>query len=194
LFLSGEKKRLIKKLEKENSDQVKALKHIQDVALISQENNLVGVGRIEGYDISHLSGKESFGAMTVFENGQPDKSEYRLFSIKKAPAGDDLRALKEVLERRFRHNEWQMPDLILIDGGKPQIDFTNEVLKSLQVNIPVVGISKYQGEDKLVFPKATKKNTKDLSESMKPVLTKIRDEAHRFSGMASRRKRRSKNK
>lgn len=190
LLLSGKKKRLLKKLEKENPDQIKALRHIQDVSLVSKENNLAaGLYRIEGYDISHLSGKESFGAMVVFTDNRPDKNEYRLFKIRKAPKSDDLRALEEVLERRLNHTEWTLPDLILVDGGKPQVDYLSDLFKRLNVKIPLVGLSKYKDKDKLVFQKLTKKSAKDLIRSMKPVLVKVRDEAHRFSGKASRRKR-----
>jgi len=126
--------------------------------------------------------------MVVFANGEADNSQYRLFKIKEAPASDDLRALAEVLERRFEHKEWQFPDFILIDGGKPQIDFVSKVLEARHINIPFVGISKYAG-DKLVFSKKTKKTFRQMVENMKPILLKVREEAHRFAIKASRRKR-----
>jgi excinuclease ABC subunit C len=145
--------------------------------------------RIEAYDISHLSGKETFGAMVVYSDGRVDKSQYRLFKIKSAPQNDDLRALEEVILRRFEHREWNFPDLILIDGGKPQIDFISKTLEKKHLNIPLVGISKFGG-DKLVFPKKTKKSIKDLAENIKGILLKARNEAHRFCLKSSRRKRR----
>ena len=145
LLLSGKKKNLIKKLEKENPDKVKFLKHIQDVSLIFREESVsTNFYRIEGYDISHLTGKETYGAMVVFINNAADKNEYRLFKIKEAPQNDDLRALAEMISRRFRHSEWRLPNLILIDGGKPQVNFVFKFLKERNVGIPIVGVSKYK--------------------------------------------------
>jgi excinuclease ABC subunit C len=194
LFLRGEKKKLLAKLKKENPEKISALKHIQDVALIKDEigNWNLEIGnyaqRIEGYDISHLAGKETYGSMAVFVNGVPDKNQYRLFKIKEAPANDDLRALEEIITRRLRHAEWRYPDLILIDGGKPQISFISKTLKKQNINIPLVGISKF-GDDKLVFPPKIKSSSKELIRSMKNTLLKIREEAHRFAIKASRRRR-----
>lgn len=192
LFLSGKKKLLVKKLKKENPEAVKAIKHIQDVSLITKENILppYGSGRIEGYDISHLAGRETFGAMVVFENGRPDKDNYRLFKIKSAPQNDDLRALEEVILRRFKHKEWKFPDLILIDGGKPQVDFISKTIKKIHLNIPFMGISKF-GNDKIVFPRKTSRATKELISGIKKNLLSVRDEAHRFSLKSSRRSRRN---
>ncbi|MBI4120264.1 MAG: GIY-YIG nuclease family protein, partial [Parcubacteria group bacterium] len=76
--------------------------------------------RIEGYDVSNIQGKFATGAMVVFVNGNPEKDEYRKFRIRTAKTGGDIRMLKEVLARRFRHPEWQYPDLIIVDGGKAQ--------------------------------------------------------------------------
>ncbi|MCX6794374.1 MAG: GIY-YIG nuclease family protein [Candidatus Falkowbacteria bacterium] len=182
LLLSGEKKRLINKLKKDNPDKIKALKHLQDVALLTREDNLEEhkINRLEGYDISHHAGKESYGAMAVFESGEASKKEYRLFKIKEAPAGDDERALSEMLLRRFKHSEWPMPDLIMIDGGMPQISFLSRVFKANNINIPLVGISKFSG-DKLVFTPETKKPLRGLAENIKPTLLKLREEAHRFA-------------
>ncbi|MEK7635866.1 MAG: GIY-YIG nuclease family protein [Patescibacteria group bacterium] len=193
LFLKGERKKLIEKLKKENPEKIKALEHIQDVALISADqrlmtNDLRPLNRIEGYDISHLSGKEIYGSMIVFINGEPDKTQYRLFKIKNAKAGDDLAALKEMIIRRFKHKEWQFPNLILIDGGRPQVSHIEKTLKELSINISLVGISKY-AKDELIFVKNIKKSTKVMSMASKNILLKIRDEAHRFALKSSRRKR-----
>lgn len=182
LLLSGEKKRLIAKLKQENPDKIKALKHIQDVALLTREDDLGEhkINRLEGYDISHHAGKESYGSMVVFENGEANKNEYRLFKIKEAPAGDDERALSEMLLRRFKHGEWTMPDLIMIDGGTPQISFLSRVFKANNISVPLVGISKFGG-DKLVFTPESKKPLRGLAENIKPTLLKLREEAHRFA-------------
>ncbi len=182
LLLSGNKKRLLKKLIKDNPEKIKALKHLQDVSLLSREDNLEEkrLSRLEAYDISHHGGKESYGSMVVFENGEANPNEYRLFKIKEAPAGDDERALQEVLARRLKHKEWTMPDLIVIDGGSPQISFLNRFFKHNNIKVQLIGISKLAG-DKLVFPLGTKKEIKDLAENIKPTLLKAREEAHRFA-------------
>ncbi|MGB9681198.1 MAG: hypothetical protein ACPLXL_01495, partial [Minisyncoccia bacterium] len=181
LLLKGEKKRLIQKLKKENPNKILALKHLEDVALIKEEElKEERFLRIEGYDISHFFGKETVGAMVSFLNGEPDKSFYRLFKIKSSKEKDDLMALEEVLKRRFNHKEWPFPDLVLVDGGLPQVQRAKNVLRELGLEIPIVGISKYQN-DKLVFPKGLKKNLKNLIELSKNLLLKVRDEAHRFA-------------
>jgi len=186
LLLLGKKKNLLKKLQKENPDKAKFLKHIQDVSLITREENIsTNFYRIEGYDVSHLTGRETYGAMVVFTNNKPDKNNYRLFKIKEAPKNDDLRALAEVISRRFHHKEWRLPDLILIDGGKPQISFIDKILKEQRIKIPIVGISKL-GNDKLVFAPKIKKSIKKLIEINKEILLGVRDESHRFSFKASR--------
>jgi len=187
LLLKGDKKRLVKRLKTENPEQALALSHIQDVALIERSdfnNEKLGskdvVKRLECYDISHLSGKEAVGSMVVFTNGLIDKSQYRLFKIKQAPANDDLRALEEVISRRLNHKEWQYPDIIILDGGKPQVDYIFNFLSKHSTSIPLVGISKLQN-DKLVFSKNTKKSFKDLAEINKSTFLKMREEAHRFA-------------
>jgi len=146
------------------------------------------IPRVEGYDISHLYGKETYGSMVVFQNGEPKFSDYRLFKVKEAPKNDDLRALAEVISRRFRHSEWPFPNLILIDGGKPQVDYVTKILKQLKINIPVVGISKY-ANDQLVFPRGVRKSSKKFISSLKNLLLKVREEAHRFAHKASKNKR-----
>lgn len=188
LLLAGEKKRLLNRLVKENPDKARALRHLQEVSLLVREDDLSEekVNRLEGYDISHHSGKESYGAMVVFENGKPAKKEYRLFKIKTAPAGDDERALEEVLQRRFKHDTWPRPDIIMIDGGRPQINWLYRSLKKQGLNIPLVGISKLAG-DELIFTPKTKKEFKDLTTNIKPTLLKLREEAHRFANFGRQR-------
>lgn len=182
MLLRGEKNRLLKKLSKENPAAALALKHFQDVTLITREDFVVGeqkFNRIEGYDISHFAGKEVYGSMVVFTGGKPDKAQYRLFKIRTV-GNNDLDALKEMMERRLRHAEWPKPDLILIDGGKPQVDYIYKVTQQFQVAAPMLGISKLNG-DRLVFPAGTKNVFKDLAETIKRTLQGVRDEAHRFA-------------
>ena len=188
MLLSGERTRLLKQLAKENPLQEKALRHLQDVSLLMREENLETphLNRIEGYDISHLAGKDSYGSMVVFSGTEPDKAQYRLFKLQEAPGGDDERALLEVLTRRFQHAEWPMPDLIMIDGGSPQISFLTRELAKLNLRPSLVGISKFGG-DRLVFARGTKDNSKELFKNLKPVLLKVREEAHRFANFGRKR-------
>jgi len=188
LLLNGEHRKLAKKLVKENPESARAFRHLQDVSLLTREDDLgeARINRIEGYDISHLTGKESYGSMVVFENGEANKNEYRIFKIKAAPAGDDERALAEVLLRRFKHPEWALPDLIMIDGGSPQISFLSRVLSANNIVVPLVGISKFGG-DKLVLSAKAKKPLKELSDNIKPTLLKVREEAHRFANRGRKR-------
>jgi excinuclease ABC subunit C len=187
MILKGEKKRLIKDLEKNNPEKATALKQLQEVSLLSREEDLskIEISRLEGYDISHHAGKESYGAMSVMENGFEAKDQYRLFKIKDAPVGDDERALWEVLSRRFKHKEWVYPNLIMIDGGTAQISFLNKKLLENNINVPIVGISKY-GDDRLVFPSKAKKEHRLLAENIKSDLLKLREEAHRFANRGRR--------
>lgn len=163
LFFEAKKPRLIKSLEKEmklfakeqkfeDAEKVKrqifALKHIQDIALIKnkQEDFVRGETshrgfRIEAYDIAHISGKNVVGVMTVIENGELDKSQYRKFKIR-LDSNDDTLNLKEVLTRRLAHPEWRFPDLIVVDGGKGQLNTAKEVLKKAGLNIDVVSVVK----------------------------------------------------
>jgi len=188
LLLSGRRERLLEKLAKENPDQARALRHIQDVSLLERERDLEEqrLPRFEAYDISHHAGRETYGSMVVFENGEAAKDQYRLFRIKEAPAGDDERALAEVLKRRFKHREWALPDLLLIDGGSPQISFLRRVLEKENIAIPLVGLSKFGG-DRLVFPAGSSRSWRALAANIKPSLLKAREEAHRFANYGRRR-------
>jgi excinuclease ABC subunit C len=125
---------LAKKQEFEKANYIKkqlfALDHIQDVALISKEKKSNISLRIEAYDIAHLSGKNTTGAMTVWQDGELKKSEYKKFKLRGAKANrpDDPANLREILERRFNHPEWPRPEIIVVDGNQVQINVVNEVL------------------------------------------------------------------
>lgn len=188
MIFSGQKKLLLKSLSKYNPQAAAALKHINDVTLISRSelSGLPQANRIEAYDVSHFSGKETVGAMSVFVDGVPDKGNYRLFNIKTV-GNNDLLALQEMISRRLNHEEWPLPEIFLIDGGKPQIDFLTKLFAERRIARPVIGISKLAG-DRLVFSAKTSKATKELAEQLKSTLLQARDEAHRFGNMARRRK------
>ena len=197
LFLKGKKKSIIKELEKDMKtaaknmdyekaarirDRIFALKHIQDVALIQEEDlhHPEDIpARIEAYDVSNISGSFAVGSMVVFREGLVDKSQYRKFKIQVSETwkkgADDVAALKEIIARRFNHQEWPYPDLILIDGGKGQVNGVREILKGYRLNIPVIGIAKgpERDKDELI-------GVNNLSFDKK-LLLRLRDEAHRFA-------------
>ena len=203
LFLKGKKKSIIKELEKDMKnvaknmdfekaarirDRIFALRHIQDVALIQEEDlhHPEDIpARIEAYDISNIAGSFAVGSMVVFSEGLVDKSQYRKFKISakgRSSSGrqitggtDDVASLKEVLSRRLNHSEWPYPDLILIDGGKGQVNGAREILKGCRLNIPVIGIAKGPERDKDELIGA---NNLSIDKKM---LLRVRDEAHRFA-------------
>jgi excinuclease ABC subunit C len=188
LLLSGKSKTVLEHLKRENPDRARILQHLQDVSLTAREASLgseTAFGRIEGYDISHLSGKETYGAMAVMTDGGIDKTQYRMFKIRHAAANDDLAALGEMLSRRLAHREWQYPDLILVDGGRPQVRQYSHILKNVRILIPVAGISKYE-HDILVFDAGLSVRTKNKIRVLKRDLIRLRDEAHRFANKGRR--------
>lgn len=159
LFFEGKKKQLLqhleremkahaKKLEFEKAEVVKrqlfALKHIHDVSLIKPETyNLqpTTLPRIEAYDVAHISGTARVGVMTVVENSESAKGWYRKFKIQN-PKGGDTGALQEILRRRFGHEEWSLPKLIVVDGGKAQLNAAEVVLREFGYEIPIVAVVK----------------------------------------------------
>jgi len=150
--------------------------------------------RIEGYDIANIFGKEAVGSMTVFNGGEADKNEYRKFKIKIGPAfaeasagkQGDVQMLRHILERRF-NNDWPRPDLIVIDGGKAQLNAALRVLKQRKLEIPLIAISKGLGlrssvaPDKLFFPGQIKPLELPLASPALHLIKRVRDEAHRFA-------------
>jgi excinuclease ABC subunit C len=177
-------------------DELFALEHIQDVALIFREDDsstlpledvdtghINALGRIEAYDIAHISGTSAVAAMTVFENGKPAKDEYRKFRIKSFEGSDDVRAMEEVMRRRFSHDDWPRVDLLVIDGGEGQVNRVREVLSELEIKVPIIGIAKGfdRKQDRLVFDQANQ-DLRRVAEAFKETLQKVRDEAHRFAG------------
>lgn len=140
------------------------------------------IKRIEAYDISNIQGKQSTGSMVVFTNGFPDKNNYRKFKIKISGKPNDTAMIKEVLERRFLHKEWKYPELILIDGGKPQIGAAIKVRDQIPAakSINIIALAKRNNE---LFI-GEKKKPILLSQQPRGVFNlvlKLRDEAHRFA-------------
>jgi len=137
---------------------------------------------IECFDISHLSGTNTVGAMVAFENGSSNKSLYRKFKIKTNANSDDLVAMEEVVRRRYGgtlSKKMKNPDLIVIDGGKTQLGVAVSVLRELKLAIQVISLAKEFEEIHLPQLKngvRLDKNNKGLQ-----MLINIRDEAHRFA-------------
>ncbi|MBU6431037.1 MAG: GIY-YIG nuclease family protein [Patescibacteria group bacterium] len=200
-FLEGKKKALMKKLEREmkgygknlefeKADKIKktlfALKHIQDVALIKKsEKEITGIYagtlalRMEAYDVAHIGGTNMVGGIVVMENGELKKSDYRKFKIRSVKSSNDTAALKEILDRRLKHNEWQSPNIIIYDGGIAQRNAVDEVLKkNLGKNhgVKIVGVVKDEKHKplKIVGEEETIKRHK------KEILL-LNGEAHRFA-------------
>ncbi|MEN9558018.1 MAG: hypothetical protein RL141_387 [Candidatus Parcubacteria bacterium] len=176
-------------------NKISALKHIQDVAIMKKEDALMPAasasdtppvvdpfGRIEGYDISTISGTSTVASMVVFEQGAPAKAEYRKFRISKEASGDDFSAIREALTRRLRHHEWRRPQLLLIDGGAGQVQAALDVLQALDLSIPVAGIAKgpERKRNDLIVPPGQSALRASLEPHM-DLLISVRDEAHRFA-------------
>ena len=149
---------------------------------------------IECFDISHLSGTDPVASMVRFLNGHPSKSDYRKYKVKTARGGDDYASMSEILTRRLtrlqRENK-DLPDLLVIDGGKGQVEAAFEVLKKMHLtNIPVIGLAKRLEE--IVFPGERQPILLKRSNPALQLLQRARDEAHRFavSFQRKRRKRR----
>ncbi len=212
LFLEGKKKSVIRSFEAdmkaaskalafEKAEKLRrqlfALRHIRDTAFISDSEIVAGSHgdgrsekvngepyRIEGYDISNISGTDAVGSMVVFEDGKPNKDEYRKFKIKSIFQPNDVGMLTEVLTRRFyRHaiggrvtaEAWRLPDLVLIDGGIAQANAAKKVLLRAGLNVPILGIAKGAERKRNdiigAIPKGVTKET----------LIHVRNEAHRFA-------------
>jgi excinuclease ABC subunit C len=152
--------------------------------------------RIECYDISNISGKYAVGSMVVFQDGDPDKSSYRRFRIKTVSEADDYAMLYEVLSRRFAHSE-NLPDLVVVDGGKGQLNVALSVLKDLKIKLDVIGLAKEErtiisssgiiqkkdrkSEDRVYLPRRKDAIYLSAWPQALRMLQQVRDEAHRFA-------------
>lgn len=138
------------------------------------------LGRIECYDISNISGQLATGSMVVFINGEKDRSLYRRFKIKFTDTNkpNDFAMLSEILDRRLTHNEWSLPDLIIMDGGKGQVSSAYRIVKQKKLNIPVIGLAK---KFETIVTSDLKEIRISNSSPALHLLMRIRDEAHRFA-------------
>lgn len=227
MFLKGQKKQLIKSWEKKMKvaskeenyeeagrlrDQLTSLYRIEDITLINKSMVQISVDkiasssltprndrstRIEGYDISNLGTTGKVGSMVVFDSAGPMKDQYRKFKIKTVEGQSDVDCLEEVIRRRFNHPEWDIPSMLLIDGGRPQVNRVEKVLQDLHILIPIVGIAKGPDRKKneFTFPLSIfaddEKIARDIREARRAfvtwvnehqeILVRVRDEAHRFA-------------
>ena len=206
--LKGEKNRLVKMAEKnaklilqKDKEKLK-MEEIRTLGAVKEVSDLLGLSevvRMEAFDISNTNGFESVGSMIVYENGKPKRSDYRKFKIKWVKGADDYASMAEVLTRRFTHgieeqeelkkknlseelgSFTRFPDLIMMDGGKGQVNIALEVLEKLNLHIPVCGMVK----DDHHRTRGLYYNNQELpidthSEGFK-LITRIQDEAHRFA-------------
>ncbi|MDH4358846.1 MAG: GIY-YIG nuclease family protein [Candidatus Berkelbacteria bacterium] len=188
-FFEGKKVRVLNSLKREMKlaskgqdfegaakvrDHIYALEHLKQMFVREGRGGTV-FRRIEGYDISNISGAFATGSMVVFIDGMSEKSEYRKFKIKWVKGANDVAMMKEVLIRRF-HNDWPHPDLILIDGGRGQVNAAVSVLKNLGLDIPVIGLAKGpdRKKDELITSRTLPRQ--DIS-----LFKEVRDESHRFA-------------
>ena len=183
------------KLKREEGRTIGAVKEISDLLQLP----LTGTARMEAYDISNINGFENVGSMVVYEKGKPKRSDYRKFKIKSVSGPDDYACMREVLTRRFRHGmeeskeleEQEMdqeygsftkfPDLILMDGGRGQVNIALSVLEELEIDIPVCGMVKDDNHrTRGLYYHNIELPIDTHSEGFK-LITRIQDEAHRFA-------------
>ena len=183
LILTKDKERL----KREEGRTIGAVKEIENLL------GMKGIVRMEAYDISNISGYASVGSMVVYEKGRPKRSDYRKFRIKSVQGPDDYASMEEVLTRRFEHGRREQeegkvensftafPDLILMDGGRGQVNIALEVLDKLRIHIPVCGMVKDDNHrTRGLYYNNVEIPIDRNSEGFK-LITRIQDEAHRFA-------------
>lgn len=175
---------LMKDKEKFKSDEIKSIKVINELEKMLGIKN---IDRIEAYDISNISGQMSVGSMVVYENGRPKHSDYRKFRIKSIEGPNDYASLEEVLTRRFLRAKdedekfFKLPKLILMDGGKGQVNVCLEVLKKFDLDIAVCGMVKDDRHRTRGLYYNNIELDLDTHSEIFRLITRIQDEAHRFA-------------
>ena len=204
----GEKERLVE-LAKKNAKMVlsqdkekikrEELRTIGAMNQIGSWIGLSGISRVEAYDISNISGFESVGSMIVYENGRPKRNDYRKFRIRTVQGPNDYASMREVLLRRFSHgleetkklqaeggdlamgSFTRFPDLLMMDGGRGQVNIALEVLRELQLEIPVCGMVKDDNHRTRGLYYQNVEIPIDRHSEGFQLITRIQDEAHRFA-------------
>ena len=183
LVLSRDKERL----KREEGRTIGAVKELEKLLGLS------GIVRMEAYDISNISGYASVGSMVVYEKGRPKRNDYRKFRIKSVQGPDDYASMEEVLTRRFEHGRRELeeggekdsftrfPDILMMDGGRGQVNIALQVLEKLKLHIPVCGMVKDDNHrTRGLYYNNTEIPIDKDSEGFK-LITRIQDEAHRFA-------------
>ena len=181
------------KIKREEGRTIGALKEIEQLL------DMKGLNRVEAYDISNTSGFESVGSMIVYEKGKPKRSDYRKFKLRTVLGPDDYASMYEVLTRRFTHGMREMeemeekdlseeygsftrfPDLIMMDGGRGQVNIALKVLEELHLNIPVCGMVKDDNHRTRGLYYHNVEIPIDRGSEGFKLITRIQDEAHRFA-------------
>lgn len=187
LVLSQDKERM----KREEGRTIGAMKEI--AALLGMEE----IKRVEAFDISNTSGFESVGSMIVYEKGKPKRSDYRKFKLRTVQGPDDYASMYEVLTRRFRHGLQEQqeledgsqelgsfnrfPDLLMMDGGKGQVNIALAVLEELHLDIPVCGMVKDDNHRTRGLYYQNEEIPMDKNSEGFRLITRIQDEAHRFA-------------
>jgi excinuclease ABC subunit C len=167
------------------------------LAALQQELQMPGLNRIECFDISHTLGEATVASCVVYDNFSMRNNEYRRYNIEGITPGDDYAAMREALTRRYQKvvsGEGQLPDLILIDGGKGQVTAAQEALQELGISdAKLLGVAKGEGRkpglEQLISPALEKPLQLPSEHSALHLIQQIRDEAHRFAIQGHRGKR-----
>jgi len=162
-------------------EQTKAIRPLEELKTVL---SLPGLPRwIEGFDISNTGGEESVGSLIVFREGRPDKDSYRKFLIRTVEGSNDVASLEEVISRRYRkllEGQGPLPDLIIVDGGKPQLGAAHKALAGLGLaGVPLVAIAKK--EEILFTPEARDGIRLERTSPALKLVQAVRDETHRFA-------------
>ncbi len=149
---------------------------------LAQMLGLPSANRLEAFDISNTSGYQSVASMVVFEKGRARKNAYRKFRLRTVTGPDDYKSMEEVLTRRFTDERFDvLPDILMMDGGRGQVNVAERVLESLNIQIPVCGMVKddnhrtrglYYNNREICFPR---------NSEVFGMITRLQDEAHRFA-------------
>ena len=181
---------LFRDRERIKREEGRTIGAVKEVAALLGLNEII---RMEAYDISNTNGFESVGSMVVYERGRPKRNDYRKFRIKGIRGADDYGSMREVLTRRFTHGLKEreeseelgkftvFPDLIMMDGGKGQVNVALEVLDSLHLDIPVCGMVKDDHHRTRGLYYNNVEIPIDRSSEAFRLITRIQDEAHRFA-------------
>lgn len=192
--LAGKNAKILLEQDKEKIKR-EELRTIGAVHEVEALLGLTGVSRMEAFDISNTSGFENVASMVVFEDGKPKKSDYRKFKIKTVAGPDDYACMREALTRRFSHGLEEMrddsstkkssfvrfPDLLLMDGGRGQVNIALEVLDELGISVPVAGMVKDDNHRTRGVYFNNKEIDIDIHGEGFKLITRVQDEAHRFA-------------